>query len=375
MKRFGMSVLALGLTSLMAFAPISGVQAQDGSLTADNVVAGTMNITFNTRTTPDTSGDLKSGSPALGAKDVYDVGLTVATTTEFSGKIERYPKLYSSILGRTKQDAKLQYSLDITAVNPKNVAQKKVVGKWVGEVLGDPTSGEYDLAAGKEHESPLRIAIDTVGQMQGYQDMFAGKLRGKAEKKESLSSKTYRRIMGDKEVTITVKKSDPMTFLGIELAKGPQDIYPRCTVNGRLDYDYETSNWLTDGIHFNYNANGAAVEDIVTGSIKWVAEKDYATSGKGYYDFNLRFNEEKNKKPKGEGAAFDAAGEDAFFAVDNTIPCLTGRVEYVDSFVPGTDTVSASKVTYKLNANKLTKQQVMNFVKLWIVCVGPTNDD
>ena len=38
-------------------------------------------------------------------------------------------------------------------------------------------------------------------------------------------------------------------------------------------------------------------------------------------------------------------------------------------------TVTASKITYNLNANKLTKQQVMNFFKLWIVSVGPTNDE
>ena len=32
-------------------------------------------------------------------------------------------------------------------------------------------------------------------------------------------------------------------------------------------------------------------------------------------------------------------------------------------------------MTYKLNANKLTKQQIVNFFKLWVVAIGPTNDD
>jgi hypothetical protein len=67
--------------------------------------------------------------------------------------------------------------------------------------------------------------------------------------------------------------------------------------------------------------------------------------------------------------------EEAFFAVDNSLPCLTGTINYVDTFVPGTTTPSSSKVTYNLNANKLTKQQVMNFFKLWMICVGPTNDE
>ena len=43
-----------------------------------------------------------------------------------------------------------------------------------------------------------------------------------------------------------------MSFDNIELAKGPAEVYPHTLVNGRLDYDYETGNWLTDGIHFKY---------------------------------------------------------------------------------------------------------------------------
>jgi hypothetical protein len=37
--------------------------------------------------------------------------------------------------------------------------------------------------------------------------------------------------------------------------------------------------------------------------------------------------------------------------------------------------VIASKIGYELNANKLSKQQVMNFAKLWLIAVGPTNDE
>ena len=69
------------------------------------------------------------------------------------------------------------------------------------------------------------------------------------------------------------------------------------------------------------------------------------------------------------------SAEDAFFAVDNSVPTLTGTIEYVDTFISGGTTPSSSKITYHLNANKLTKQQVVNFFKLWMVCVGPTNDE
>ena len=79
--------------------------------------------------------------------------------------------------------------------------------------------------------------------------------------------------------------------LDIVLAKGPAGIYPRTTVNGNLDYDYETGNWYTNGIRFRYNLNGKDVEDVVTGSIKWIEDPNRATNGKGHYEFNLRFNE------------------------------------------------------------------------------------
>ena len=67
--------------------------------------------------------------------------------------------------------------------------------------------------------------------------------------------------------------------------------------------------------------------------------------------------------------------EESFFFVDDTVPCLTGKVNYVDTMPAGGESPISSKITYNLNANKLTKQQVMNFFKLWIVSVGPTNDE
>ena len=229
--------------------------------------------------------------------------------------------------------------------------------------------------------APVRKArcafdVDAVGKAQAFKDVFGGKMIGKAEKKEGLGSSLYTRVVGGKTVEIKVTKSDPMSFQGVQLAKGPAEIYPRTTVNGKLDYDYETGNYFADNIKFHYTLDGKEVEDVVTGTIKWVEDKDRASNGKGYYDFNLRFNEEKNKAPSTEGNAFEKmSDEDAFFAVDNTIPSLTGKIEYVDTFVSGTTDPASSKVTYHLNANKLTKQQVVNFFKLWIVAIGPTNDE
>ena len=100
------------------------------------------------------------------------------------------------------------------------------------------------------------------------------------------------------------------------------------------------------------------------------------TRGKGFYEFNLRFNEEKNKSASDESAAFEnLSDEEAFFIVDDSVPSLTGKIAYVDLIPAGSELPTSSKVTYNLNANKLTKPQVMNFFKLWMICVGPTNDE
>ncbi|MGE3108900.1 MAG: hypothetical protein AB7G11_14725 [Phycisphaerales bacterium] len=375
--RFGLasSLAASAVCAATWLAPAA--LAQDSEMvTKDDVITGTMDIEFNTRTKLDTSGDLKAGSAALGAKDLYKFALRVADTTEFSGQITRQPNLFSKLIRSKKQEAQLGFKIDLSVLNPKDLKQKKTVGNWVGEVPIDTASGAFDLAGGSSKEAPLRIFVDAVGKQASFTELFGGRLLGKAENKESLASYTYSRLVGNKKVQVVVKKSDPMRFENIKLAKGPAETYPTTIVNGRLDYDYETGNWFTDGIRFHYTLNGKEFDDVVTGSIKWVEDPNRESNGKGYYEFNLRFNEEKNKTANSEGAAFEKlSDEDAFFAVDNSIPCLTGRVTYVDTMMAGGEVPSSSKVEYHLNANKLNKQQIMNFFKLWMICVGPTNDE
>lgn len=383
-------IASLAALALVGFAPMGLALAQtkaqpaaaapapagDQLLTQENVVKGTMDIDFGTRANKDNSGDLKPNSAALGAKDSYQFDLMVANTTQFTGKVQRQPNLYSKTLGRKKQDAQLFYSIDLAVLNPADVKQRKVVGKWVGTVPIDQASGAFDLGGGKEKESALRIQVDAIGKAPAFQEQFAGRLMGKAEKKETLAEYTFKRVVGNRTVTRVIKKSDPMKFENLVLAMGPAQTYPRTIVNGRLDYDYETGNWYTDSIRFKYNLDGKEIEDVVNGSIKWVEDPDRASNGKGYYEFNLRFNE--SGKASGEAAAFEKmSDEEAFFAVDNSISALTGKINYVDTFGAGGAEGGpiSSKVTFAWNANKLTKQQTMNFFKLWMIAIGPTNDE
>jgi len=368
---------ALALAATVLVAPLTWA-ADPPTLTENDVVSGTMTIDFGTRTRLDTTGKLAAGSPAEGSRDVYTFDLNVATTTQFAGSIERQPRLSSSVLGREIQPAALQYNATLAVRNPSNLQEKRTVGKWVGAVPID-AQGVYLLDGGAAAGSPLRIAIDTVGSAQGFTDNFGGRLVGKPVEKKGLVQevRTFSRMIGGRQVNIQVKGSDPMRFDNVALAAGPARIYPRTVVNGRMDFDYETGNWYTDGLRFRYTLDGQDREDLVTGSIKWVEDANRKQNGKGRYEFNLRFNEDKNRPATSETAAFakSSSEEDAFFAVDTSVPTLTGTVDFVDTMVPGREAPSASKITYHLNANRLTKQQVMNFFKLWMLAVGPTNDE
>lgn len=368
-------LLATAVAANLSFTSYTHAQALP-EVTAPGVVAGTLEIDFATRRNLDRSGKLAEGSPAEGSKDRYTVALTVANTTEFSGTVERTPRLVSKLLQREVQNAGLHYDLTLSVRNPSNLQQKKAVGKWVGLMPID-AQGVYLLDGGTVSGSPLRMAIDSVGTAEGFTDTFAGRLVGRQPTTKSLVPLTLKRLIGQREVKIEARKIDPMGFENMVLAAGPAKIYPRTTVNGRMVFDYETGNWYIDGLSFRYSLNGQDYEDRLTGSIKWVEDANRAQNGKGRYEFNVRFNEDKVQAPTGEAAAFsqNLSDEDAFFAVDNALPALTGNAEFVDQLVPGKEAPVASKITYNLAANRLTKQQIVNFFKLWLIAIGPTNDE
>ncbi|MEY3220159.1 MAG: hypothetical protein RIT27_1516 [Pseudomonadota bacterium] len=364
-----MVVIIAGILAMPVFAE---------ELTENDVISGTMNIAFKTRVSRDKSGKFADGSPVLGVKDEYKIDVRVAKTTEFSGTVLRQPKVKVKLIGVEAQPAMLQYDLSASVLNPSNLSQKKTVGKWVGIAPMDTANNTFNFSASKDNE--LRMTIDTIGNAQGFTDKFGGSLVGKQDKgegwQEKLTSFTFERVIGKKKVKLEAKKVEPLQFKEVELAKGPSSIYPHTVVNGRMNFDYQTGNWYIDNLHFKYNLDGKEVEDVVSGTIKWVEDSQRATNGKGKYDFNVRFNEDKFAAQTSEADAFgNMNDEEAFFAVDNRVPALNGQVDYLDTMVAGSEAPTASQITYRLNANKLTKQQIMNFFKLWMLAIGPINDE
>jgi hypothetical protein len=319
----------------------------------------------------DTSGDLKTGSPAFGAKDQYTFSLQVLDTTRFAGVVTRQPNLYSKTLARRVQQAELFYSVDISVQNPADASQQRTVGRWVGTVpIDSMTTGAYELAGGGAVQSPLRITVSPAGRAAGFQDFFKGRLVGRIENKQSLAEYTYSRIIGGRNLSHRVSKCDPMRFESVVLAKGPTQAFPATIVSGSLDFDYETSNWHCNNLRFAYTLDGVEREDFLTGTIRWVQSPGRAVDGQGYYDFNIRFNEQAEPM---DASVANLSDIQAFFAVNDAVPALTGRISYIDTMQD--DLVAASKVTYNLHANKLTRQQVMAFFKVWMLGIGPINDE
>jgi hypothetical protein len=320
--------------------------------------------------------------------DVYTISsLKVADLMILSGTIQRTP------------EKSLSYSVKFDVNNPKNRTQ---IAKDVAILRGDTIideSGRYLPANGK-------LRIDVV-KGQKSSSNFSGVLRGREvtrwwEFKEQLAkaqksvTKAYSRVVDGKTITIQVKNPDPLGFDGLVLAQGPFSYLPETTVRGSLDYDYELGNWLTDnnGLELTYKIGDTAQIDKITGSIRFAEEEGTAqVDGKsipytGYYDYSLRFNEDK---VKADEAFFDGenseAEVDAFFSTeDQTKPGVYGRVYFQDvedncktvkdeEGKEGCVGPTLSVITYDLKAVGLNYAQLANWMKIEQIVIGPFTDE
>jgi len=213
----------------------------------------------------------------------------------------------------------------------------------------------------------------------GVGGRYAGSIKGKPEDSAGLL-REYTRWIGGKKVSYRAQHTDPLEFKNLTLAAGPIALYPEVSVSGRLDYDYDTGNWLTDGIVMRYTAGADLISDKITGSIRWEEDPERVTNGRGKYIFNLRFNENKPQRAKDESDFFaTASDEEAFFMVDESVPTLSGTISYKDKVAGASDsgelTVLRSQIEYDLSGKGLTKRQLINFFKLWLLLSGPVNDE
>lgn len=374
MRRYAVTVttmlLCAGLARGQGQAPAIP-PANDVNRAPADAIKGDMTMTFNTRSTSGT----EDGAPKRGVKDVYQVNLTVNANRQIQGQISRQPRIKQMGIRTVQQP---QYDFDLKWIALITNQGPRTVGNWVG-VMPYDASGAFILDGGGDQQRAMRIAVD-VGQT--VNDQFSGRFYGKAEDKSKLSVDSFKRIVNGKTVEHKYQ-ADPMKFENLILAEGPdKGRYTRATVNGSLDYDRATGNYFAKNLKFAYSLEGKDYIDNVSGTIKWVEDPQRASNGKGKYEFNLRFNEEKFTKPAPENQIAAVASEDDIFAVTTGVPSITGTIDFVDSFngsalkdPDGKPLPTGSKATYNLKTTDLTKQQVMNFVKMWMVAVGPTNDE
>lgn len=364
---------SLALMTVMALPAMAGDYS--APQTVPDALKGTMNIEFGTRKETDSQ-----GLPRPGSKDLYRVDLEMMNSVLLKGAIQRQPWLPSGTLGTTAQEGLLSYDIKTILKNPKNPAQTQMLGGWVGSMRLDGY-GKYFLGDSPEGRGKLRVATDSIGKTTGFTSEFGGTIQGRAPAQAGLwgyasrasktVNKTYVRYQGGQMVKHEVKGADPMTFDKVDLAQGPLAGYSAARLTGSIDYDGEQGIWYVD-IKAVYSSEGAAINDRLSGTMRWNEDPNRKANGIGWYDVNVRLNE----KVASETDAFlppSTTSEDSFFAEDNAVPGFTGRIDYVDTM--DGETVSASKITYKVGANQASKIQVANFAKILLLMVGPFNDE
>jgi hypothetical protein len=371
-----MTRLQVAALAMLVVAPAFG-QAPNPYTALENVpgvIKGTMDITFGTRTQLDQTGK----APRAGAVDVYTVNLEVGNAVQFQGRVERRPWLPTSVLGTTLQEGYISYDLNSIIRNPANPTQTAIAGRWIGAMSLDGT-GKYSLVQSPADKGRIRLLTNAVGTTPAATTNFNGEIFGRkppqaglwglADRATTEVTKTYGRYVNGVVVAHTVKGADPVRFNNVALAAGPVSVYPETIVSGSIDYDAEEGNWYLD-VTASYASGGATMRDRYSGSISWTEDPNRRSNGKGAYTFNVRVNE----KPVSEADLFrvqDAFA--AFFATDNQVPGFTGTISYVDTFRG--DTVTASKATYAVDGNQVSRIQAMNLAKILMLMIGPFNDE
>lgn len=341
--------------TLLSLAFVGFASAQSPKLVSGPAITGTMDIVFNTRASQNTD---SKGKPVKGVKDIYKVDLKVGAVG-MKGQIDRTPRIPGAFGGLAAgQRGQIYYAIAFSV-------KDTYLGDWLGTVVTND-QGYYLWNGTGDSNSRPRIQIQSVGPQTAFVDYFSGVMVGRGDTPTG-SQNFVRKLAGGKIATYTAKNTDPMDFQNLNLARGPLGSHSQVIVNGKLIYDRESGSWITDGIKLV--TEGKKDPDMITGSIRWIPKTD---GGGGEYVFNLRWNEAA-QQPSEETFTGKEVDEEAFFAVDATKPGLTGKITYDDKTVG--ETVVGSAVKFNLQANNLERNQILAFAKLWLVGVGPLNDE
>lgn len=342
---FGLSIIGLNAQTKAPgpFEPVASLP-----------ITGTLGIDYRTRKAP--------GKESVA--DQYNLSVNVANSALFKGTISHLPYVKNTI-GKN-QVGRVSYDVELEVINPNNPSQTRPVGKMFGFCPIDENN------VYRYNENPgIKVAVFPIGAARGFESRFNGLAIGKPPAVSGFKKvvKESVRLVSSKGGAIVLTNYDKMTYENHVLPAGPVQIYPEVTVSGSLFYDYGRSAWHFNNVQFVYNSEGRRAVDVLTGSIRWIEAKNRKSTGEGRYEFDIRVNE----PPPTESAVFGAvADESAFFSADESIPSLTGSMNYKDSF--SGDTVVASTVQINLKTTKLSKAQAMMLVKaILLSAIVPLN--
>lgn len=346
---------------------LASANAQLEPITRDNVVTGEMTIDFDTRVRSNQNSD---GSVKQGVVDTYSLDLKLPSDFSMSANVTRQPRVgsvWSAMNLADEQRAGFKYGLNLSY-------KGNAVGSLVGFISVDE-NGRYNL---EDQKSPLRIDIQKG--KRPYVSNFKGSIQGVAIAGSSDASDSITRkikIYGQKDGQKAVREVsvEPFDVNRLVLAQGPHPtIHPETRVEGSFNYDPETYNYYPR-LKMTYQQSGKEKQDVIEGNIRWNDEESR-------YEFNVTFAKESVEESsdvamffEDSAASEDTSMDDDFFAADSSVPALSGYITYVDSGSDANGAPLNSQITYNLNANQLTETQIMNFMKFWVLAIGPTNDE
>lgn len=331
---------------------------------ASMTVLGTMSIDFGSR----------SSSPQ--SPDTYRLNLKLPSLLQIKGDLQRKPRILSRFLGREKQPLELVFKLNFFNSSSR---QDILVGSWNGSLFTDAHGISHFLPT-ESRGGVMQISSQGTGG-NTKNSAFSGQIRGKPQTENgSLAARTLHRLTG-RPLNSSTAKTEVLNFENLILAAGPLDKYPQVHVSGALIYDYDTGNWQSKNLTFKYTVAGVKHNDSLDGIIKWIEEANSANNRKGKYSFNLKFNQSKFSPSADESEFFASAqDEESFFKSGADIPFLGGEIKYQDFYSPSSQGESQgiivqSQIDYSLLPHRLTEEQLINFLKLWLLLTGPVNDE
>lgn len=124
--------------------------------------------------------------------------------------------------------------------------------------------------------------------------------------------------------------------------------------DGVITYKSKGEVFVPDLILSYPREKGQTINEVVSGNIKWIkADSSLPNTATSRYEINIYFN-------RGQG----------------TENSLKGTIFFTDTLDPKDNQKTLkTDAIYEMSAKNLSRDQITNFMKLWLLLIGPLHDD